>query len=429
MTVNLLDEAFDIQRPSTDAPGSFLHAGAISTLSSILAPHTFFQFGSQRLRPNLFILMIAKSSAFRKSEGIRWSRRVLSDIDGDYILPSTGSPEGLIESLKVKTDGIMAFDEFARFLARSKKDFASDLPQFLCELADCSPIRERRREGGLQAINEPVVSLIGASAPGPLYEYLGAKDCASGLLPRFLLIEALERDVARQPFPKPMDLTTRAGHILTLKSIAQDFKTRGEREFVFTDEARDLFVNFDAELHATDVPELLSPFVERACPMTLKLACIFGYGRTQSMSVEPPDVAAAATWIRSSLETAKGLVDILEEREEGDFTLRDAAKIRKAIDRLLVSHKKLGAVPHSDLLRAAHLSSDGMRRAVLYLIEAGEIMPMKAGATMRWMKRPSFDESVQSQDEKQASIATSLIIAKNHFYAPREAENKKNGRI
>lgn len=420
--LDLLEASFRVSRPATDAPSIFLRLGALMPLATILAPRTFFRFGSQLLRPNLFAVIVAGSSTLRKSEAIRWTRGMLRKVDSSMLLPTAGSVEGLVEALKEKSDGILLFDEFARLLARSRKDFAQDLPQVICELYDGSPIKERKRQGGTTTIEAPVVSLLGATAPEPLLKFLGTQDVHSGLLPRFLIVSAKKSDVPGLIYPPAMNMAERDELADAMKdancylsTISQNSLLSWEgQEFTINPDALKAYEELHISLRETFPTEDLMPSVERHGPMALKIACILAYAHRRAFQVEASDVVEAAGWVTGSLEALRSLIESIDAKEAGDKVVYDAERVLKPFLALWPENKS-GGVPHRDLLNRSNLAADRAWPALLYLTETGKLLPLFSGLRVRWFLRPQFEPDLQTQIEQDTSIAACADLVRKHI--------------
>jgi hypothetical protein len=385
-------------------------------LAALLGPRTFFRFGSQRLRPNLFAVIVAGSSTLRKSEAIRWARNMVTQVDGTMLLPTAGSVEGLVEALKERPDGVLLFDEFARLLARSRRDFAQDLPQLLCELYDGSPVRERRRDGGTQGVECPIVSMLGATAPEPLLKYLGSQDVHSGLLPRFLLVSATQSDVQPLIFPPPMNLDAKEAYVGRLKEAHRRLESHGaaDHEFILTENAREAYLELYHQLRGTYPSAEYSAFVERHGPMAIKVACIVAYGRRASFQVDAVDIAEAGGWVMDSLRCFGDLLARIDAKEAGDLVVRDAQRVLRAFMNLLPENQKSG-VQQGELVNRSNLSADRVWPALLHLTETGKLMPTIAGRRVRWWARPELSPDSQTPKERDENVAICTELVRQHM--------------
>ena len=192
----------------TDAPISFLHCGALMMVSAVIGNRVFVQVGSQRLKVNLYLLMIAGSTVGRKSTGIQLARKYLRlleerlkandaaknadvfaptpDNDTEYvkfIMPDSGSLEGLIEIMrepgtitvthrdgkdKIQTQepeqktalnsGLALYSEFAGFLDMVSKEYNKGYQTFIIDCYDGND-HERQLKKEQSLIKNPCLSL------------------------------------------------------------------------------------------------------------------------------------------------------------------------------------------------------------------------------------------------------------------------------
>ncbi len=436
VSCDMIESGVRLLRSCTDAPTIFLKQSVVMTLATVVAPYTWLRFGSMPLRCNLFALAVAPSSSCRKGQGISFAQHALNRIDpgtlptekdagvSGILLPSSGSVEGLIDSIAERpaTDGLMLAAEFARVLARAKKDFSADLPQILCEAFDGSPIAARSRARGMMRVDNPVLSIYGASAPQPLVEFLRAKDVHSGLLPRFLFAWVENSDVPRVAFPPAINDESRERWIASLRSMREALQAdehrdlsgqlRG-REFVLSDDARAAFVEVDAELHNKYSDTTMSAFVERGCPVVLKLAAIVAYGRRQSFTIEPTDVAEGHEWVVASLDGVRRLVMEIDAAEAADFVVEDAGRVKRTMQALRSDYEGRQRIPHRDLLNRSKLDSRRAWDALQHLVEVGDLLPVPTGSRgMGWWFRPEIED--QTGREREESIEAALVLVRDY---------------
>jgi len=219
----------------TDAPTSFLYCSALMTVSAVVGNRAYVQAGSQKLKPNLYLLLLAGSTVGRKSTGINLTRRYLRELaerlqsnetgfdaassaplpaDGlvqhGFLMPDSGSLEGLIEAMRepesitvterngkdkiqhqepeqktVLNSGLALYSEFAGFLDMIAKEYNRGYESFIIDCYDGNDhIRQLKKERSF--IKNPCLSLFGASTMTQFRQRIREDDKHTGYLQRFL---------------------------------------------------------------------------------------------------------------------------------------------------------------------------------------------------------------------------------------------------
>ncbi|MGB7510932.1 MAG: DUF3987 domain-containing protein [Pelodictyon phaeoclathratiforme] len=231
----------------TDAPKSFLFCSALMTVSAVIGNRAFVQVGSQKLKPNVYLLILAGSTVGRKSTGIQFTRkylRLLEDrlkssesgfdmnsfapLSGDdlvqngFILPDSGSLEGLIETMRepesvtvtqyegknkiqhqepelkpVKNSGLALYSEFAGFLDMITKEYNKGYQTFIIDCYDGNN-HERQLKKERSIIKNPCLSIFGASTMTQFRQRIREDDKHTGYLQRFLFCHETEQQRALQ---------------------------------------------------------------------------------------------------------------------------------------------------------------------------------------------------------------------------------------
>ncbi len=169
----------------TDAPEKFHIAAAFSLLSSV-ASNVWMEFGAFRQKPNLWILILAPTSRFRKSTVIRISENLLRQVDDSLVLPHEWSIEALFEILQKKSVGTFYWSEFGNTLASLSRDYMGGGKEFLSDLYDCPIKRERILKSNTYTIENPYINILAASSTIWFKERIREGDVAGGFLNRFV---------------------------------------------------------------------------------------------------------------------------------------------------------------------------------------------------------------------------------------------------
>jgi len=175
-------------RMATDAPFVFHEILALQTLGTAVGNRWKMRHFSGWLTPNLWVLLLADSSTFHKSEALKVSRRVISVVD-EAILPWKGSAEKLSQIYSQQPWGVMYAPEFEAFLAHLHREYSGG-PGFYLNLFDGEILPEAFQRGSVKARDDLAVSFAAASTTAQLVSCMKERDLSAGLLPRFILVHA-----------------------------------------------------------------------------------------------------------------------------------------------------------------------------------------------------------------------------------------------
>ncbi len=80
-TSPILERWMNFTKELTDAPDEFLAASGLQLISSVMANQSYIMFGSTRIYPHLWMVLVAPSSYFRKTTALNLTRRALASMD------------------------------------------------------------------------------------------------------------------------------------------------------------------------------------------------------------------------------------------------------------------------------------------------------------------------------------------------------------
>jgi hypothetical protein len=321
----------------TDAPSSFLHCSALMMVSAVIGNRVFVQVGSQKLKVNLYLLMLAGSTVGRKSTGIQLARkylRLLEDqlkatgaaqntdvyeptLNSDaervrFLMADSGSLEGVFETMRepeiitvtqrdgkdkiqhqeleqktVMNSGLAVYSEFAALLDMVDKEYNKGYKTALIDFYDGNDY-ERQLKKEQSRIKNPCLSMFGASTMTQFKQRIQEDDKHSGFLQRFLFSHETEQQRELQSLIQiriPDDDTEK--WILTaLESIYQMSRViqTKERPFSISSESGTIYqaeFDFDqaiiAHVSTTDkeFAGVLQGYFGRLDAMRFKVALIF----------------------------------------------------------------------------------------------------------------------------------------------------------
>lgn len=321
----------------TDAPLSFLNYSVLMMVSGVIGNRVFVQVGSQNLKVNFYLLMLADSTVGRKTTGINLARKYLrlledrvkatseaqntesfapvpdSDIEPvKFIMPDSGSLEGLIETMRepgtitvtqrdgkdkiqtqepelksVMNSGLAFYSEFAALLDMVDKEYNKGYKTALIDFYDGNDY-ERQLKKERSIIKNPCLSMFAASTMTQFKQRVKEDDKHSGFLQRFVFGHETEQQRTLQSL---IQISTPDGqaeeNVLSgLEKIYQMARViqAEEKPFSISYEAGEVYqseFDFDAAVIAhvsktdKDFAGILQGYFGRLDAMRFKVALVF----------------------------------------------------------------------------------------------------------------------------------------------------------
>jgi len=241
-------------------PEIFHEATGLWLLATAATRRVKVQVGGEDIFPNLYIMIIAKTSLYRKSTGMKKAAAVLNKTNLDVLkLPAEATPEALFDELagikpinfeKLPPDtqkrwllgrafagqrSIMK-DEASSILANLKKEYMAGLSEILLQGydSDAGVIDKRLQTKGVVSIKDLSICFLGATTPTMWAKYVGLEEHENGLTPRFALITPEGPPVNREApdyVDMPYTLVQELRHMF-LEILPGDYKTIAPMEEV-----------------------------------------------------------------------------------------------------------------------------------------------------------------------------------------------------
>jgi hypothetical protein len=166
----------------------------------------------QKVHPNLYIMLVAVSTYYRKSAGLNLAHDVARAAIPHLILPQPGSPEAfmsmlggvlppnfddipardrdrLVKGNKYAAQRGIVRDELSALFKSFGRDYMQGLKELLMQLYDCPDYLDSNTNNrGLVVIRDAALSILGAATPAELSIALSPADWYNGALARFVLL-------------------------------------------------------------------------------------------------------------------------------------------------------------------------------------------------------------------------------------------------
>lgn len=369
---NFLDEYTSYASKLTDAPLDFHRFVGYSVMSTVINKGIYFPFGDTRIYPNLWIILLAPSSLYRKSTAIAIGRRILTEFNKNLIFPNEFSQEKILEVLSQQPQGVFYFYEFLTFMGLLQRDYMTGTKAFFTEMYDCPPDYSRVTKGQSFYIKDPFINILSATTLDWFLEQVKEGDMAGGFLPRFVIIPALIKPKS-MPLPPIVDSkeTTRIRALLYTfsdRTGPMHFNAEAEKEYLLWHH------QFEAGFHQAD--KRIQAFLVRLVPYLLKFSMLEALcnGEKEISLSSFIKARTAVQWIAAQLK------DISQDME---FTKtgRDRMKVLR-----FIRDAGQAGIQHSQLLRLSRLDSDKeLRPAIKTLTEQFQVITrhIKAPDTQR----------------------------------------------
>ncbi len=359
----------------TDTPDQFVLQAFTVALAATLGNRVYLKVGP-KIYPNLFALVIAPSTEFRKTTAIGLGVSPLRSLNSEKkhtykqmyaswkneceglkpkerpappkhlcnIYPEELTPECLLGIMQDKSDGLFFFSEIGTFLSMMEKNYGKGLKEMLTCMYDVPSEYSRETVGGGEIIIEhPAPSLIAASTSEWIQKHVSESDMFSGFLARFQV--AILREMTKKPIAIP-DFFSIAPQWTRFFSELETF----EHAYIISDKARKLYCAW-FEFHRKNISDedsFLKSFLLRIENVVHKYAIIYqaiddcsNHTKSEHISVENYGYALVkAQWDIENISscyselisppdyTQQRILEILKKYsdESGRLCKRDLAK-------------------------------------------------------------------------------------------------------
>jgi hypothetical protein len=221
-----LDEYVDWASQAANETPLRFHEGAGLWLAALAIGRRLFIHTPwrQKIHPNLYIMLVAVSTYYRKSAGLNLAHDLARAAMPHLILPQPGSPEAfmsmlggvlppnfedipardrerLIKGNRFAAQRGIIRDELSALFKSMGRDYMQGLKELIMQLYDCPDYLDSHTNNrGLVVIRDAALSILGAATPAELSVSLSVNDWYNGALARFVLLtpepEYAEREAA-----------------------------------------------------------------------------------------------------------------------------------------------------------------------------------------------------------------------------------------
>jgi len=361
---DIIKSYLDYALPTTDAPKIFHQVSAMVMLSTILGRKVYFIYGTQNIFVNMWVILIAPSSTYRKSTSINISKNLIRDNFKNLILPDEFSQEALMEYMdKESSKGLIVWSEFGSFLKATQKQYMVGIKEFFADLYDCPESKKRLLKGSKYEVKKPFINILTATTLDWFVRSIQESDIRGGFLTRFIYIIAKEKDkrklIAFPPYAdreKYKRLKDKLIKVSQIKGVAN-----------FSPKAKDLYkkwlINHESSLEKLDNSTGVSSFFARLGVYCLKLSIIFQISSNYKIEVKLNAMRRAISFIE---KVKYNIYTLLKE----EITFSREERIKKKILDLI---KRDRSIDRSKLLQKSGMKSSTLDSYLTTLVEEERI--------------------------------------------------------
>jgi hypothetical protein len=222
---NFVDRWVDYASDRTEAPEIFHRYMAYMAVSVSLGERAWFPWNSGKLFPNIYMLFLAESAAY-KSTAINMIRDVINEVDDEIEVPNDFTSASLSRILVKYRRGFIPVDEFSIILKASEGHF-STVKNILTSVYDTPrryrlPYRKEDEEGDKNVLRYPVFSITAATTPETFVKDASLEDLKGGFLSRFIIIPGDDTDkcISTPPGADDYEIRRFAGSLKRLRDEA-----------------------------------------------------------------------------------------------------------------------------------------------------------------------------------------------------------------
>ena len=267
-----LSEYMEYASELTDAPAQFHVFSGLSVLSTVIGNSVYIPWGDGKLSPNLWIVMIAPSSIYRKTTAIRIGCNLIRHIDETKVFPDEFSPESILHVLEQRPQGLFFWGELRSKLAYFQRSYMAGMQSMLTELYDCPPVYRRTLLGNSFRVNNPCIGILAASTKEWLRASITEGEMKGGFLQRFMFVLAHSKE-KHFAVPAEKDMHKQNALVMMLNRIRSC-----EWKIDLTD-ILDAFTEWhfkhEQEAMSADNEEVLASFYARLDTYCIKLTMLY----------------------------------------------------------------------------------------------------------------------------------------------------------
>ena len=170
---------------TSDAYSEYHYASGLVLLSVAADRQILISMRHGDIYPNIWIFPIGDSTVSRKTTAHKLCKLILNSKYPRRSLPSSFSPEALMDAISSTPRCFYLKDEAGSLLASLCKDYMAETRDFLAEIYECGDYYRKLKKSECQ-ITDPYITQYLMTTPDNLKEYTTPLDLTSGWLLRYM---------------------------------------------------------------------------------------------------------------------------------------------------------------------------------------------------------------------------------------------------
>ncbi len=290
-------------------PDIFHESAGLWLASTVIARRLCLPMSFGNIYPNLFIIWLAPTTLYNKTTGLNIARGIAQKSFPFLLAPQNSTPESFLSDMAGReptnfedmsdqekilwrqerdfcSQKGLVLDEISGLMAGARREYNAGLMEAFLRFYDCDPLYVRStRSQGRVTVQNSYLSLIGASTPASMIDYLKDEHLWSmGWWPRFAILLAAEaKDVQWQrsiSVPEPPEIPQTLLDIHHRLPITKWPDPPVDLDIIFADGVFDIWesynkiVRYDMLVGDNDLDEILYGTYGRSQIQALKVAAI-----------------------------------------------------------------------------------------------------------------------------------------------------------
>ena len=365
---NFISKYIEYAKTTSDAYEEYHFASGLVLLSVAADRQIVISLRHGDIYPNIWIFPIGDSTVSRKTTAHRLCKLILKTKYPKKSLPSSFSPEALMDAISSTPRCFYLKDEAGSLLASLCKDYMAETRDFLAEIYECDDYYRKLKKSEC-IITDPYITQYLMTTPDNLKEYTTPLDLTSGWLLRYLWMYPNHpkewRAFAEKDGSDFEKYTTIYGeYSLVVEKLATP------RRLSMTAESMQFFQEWQRgieEAAMKNADNITKALAGRLMTHAVKMAALFTVGREDfddNSKIELPHIREAARMVVEYFLPIGRI--IIEEVAR--------AESKNVQDKIIGTIKRWnGLISQRDLLRALHLPLKDVDLAIGALVMAEEI--------------------------------------------------------
>lgn len=184
-----------------ESPTSYIIWSGLGAIAAVLRDNVFFQFRHGRIYPNIYVILVAKSSATRKDPPVRLIEKLVREVGNTKVVAGRASIQGIMRTLyenytNEKNHRLKGASGI--FISKELSDFLVEDPvatKILTDWYDTHDVWDNNliTLGGINRLENVCVTMVAASNDVLFTDVFKSSEIYGGLLARTFIITETKR--------------------------------------------------------------------------------------------------------------------------------------------------------------------------------------------------------------------------------------------